>query len=57
VQLADGANATDQDLLDEAATHIARYKLPKQFLYLPELVRSPAGKADYRWAKDQAANA
>jgi fatty-acyl-CoA synthase len=57
VQLADGATASDQDLLDEAATHIARYKLPKQFLYLPELVRSPAGKADYRWAKDQAANA
>ncbi|MCU1452542.1 MAG: fatty-acid-CoA ligase [Acidimicrobiales bacterium] len=54
VQLADGATVTDQQLLDQAATHIARYKLPKQIVRLDQLVRSPAGKADYRWAKDQA---
>ena len=41
----------------EAAKHVARYKLPKQIVRLPELVRSPAGKADYRWAKAQAAEA
>ena len=54
VQLADGATASDQDLLDEAIKHIARYKLPKAFVYRSALVRSPAGKADYRWARDQA---
>lgn len=57
VQLAEGASATDDDLLDECGRHIARYKFPKQFVYLPRLVRSPAGKADYRWAKTMAADA
>ena len=54
VQLAEGAEASDQDLLDEAIKHIARYKLPKAFVRRDALVRSPAGKADYRWARDQA---
>jgi len=54
VQLAEGASVTDEELLAEAETHIARYKLPKVFVYRDALVRSPAGKADYRWAKAQA---
>lgn len=54
VQLAEGASATDDELLAEAEKHIARYKLPKAFVYRDALVRSPAGKADYRWARDQA---
>jgi acyl-CoA synthetase (AMP-forming)/AMP-acid ligase II len=54
VQLAEGAAATDEELLAEAEKHIARYKLPKAFVYRDALVRSPAGKADYRWARDQA---
>ena len=41
-------------LLDECAKHIARYKLPKQFVFVDQVVRSPAGKADYRWAKEVA---
>ncbi|MGH9017909.1 MAG: acyl-CoA synthetase [Acidimicrobiales bacterium] len=57
VQLADGASATADDLLAEAGTHVARYKLPKAFLFLPAIVRSPSGKADYRWAKEQALKA
>jgi fatty-acyl-CoA synthase len=48
---------TDDDLRAEAERHIARYKLPKRFVYVDEVVRSPAGKADYRWAKQQAAQA
>ena len=39
----------------EAVKHVARYKLPKAFVYRETLVRSPAGKADYRWAKATAA--
>jgi fatty-acyl-CoA synthase len=57
VQLADDSTATADDLLDEAARHIARYKLPKAIVLVPLVVRSPSGKADYRWARDQAAGA
>ena len=35
------------------ASHIARYKLPKDVLFLDAIQRSPSGKADYRWAKAQ----
>ena len=44
----------EQSLLDECAKHIARYKLPKEFIFVDTVVRSPAGKADYRWAKEVA---
>jgi acyl-CoA synthetase (AMP-forming)/AMP-acid ligase II len=57
VQLRKGATADEHALLDEAATHVARYKLPKAFVFVDAVVRSPAGKADYRWAKEQAASA
>ena len=33
---------------------IARYKLPKAVVFRPVIERSPAGKADYRWAREQA---
>ena len=55
VQLRDGAAPDADALLTEASTHVARYKLPKAFRFVDEIVRSPAGKADYRWAKEQAA--
>ncbi len=54
VRLREGAEASEADLLEECSKHIARYKLPKAFLFRDEIVRSPSGKADYRWAKDQA---
>ena len=54
VQLAEGATASADDLLAEAARHIARYKLPKAVVFRDEIKRSPAGKADYRWAAGQA---
>jgi len=46
--------AVEQSLLDECAKHIARYKLPKAFVFVDRVVRSPAGKADYRWAREVA---
>ena len=55
VHLREGATATAQDLLEEAGKHVARYKLPKAFVFRDQIVRSPSGKADYRWAKAQAA--
>jgi fatty-acyl-CoA synthase len=53
VRLQKGALASESDLLEECARHVARYKLPKAFLFRDEIVRSPSGKADYRWAKSQ----
>ena len=53
VQLSDGARATPEELSAHASDFIARYKLPKEYLFLPAIQRSPAGKADYRWARAQ----
>lgn len=54
VALRAGSEATDDELLAEAARHVARYKLPKAIIRRPEIARSPSGKADYRWAREQA---
>ena len=54
VQLRDGVRVTDVELSEECAKHIARYKLPKAYVYRDAILRSPSGKADYRWAKEQA---
>jgi fatty-acyl-CoA synthase len=51
VRIREGYTADEAALLQEAERHIARYKLPKAFVFVPEIVRSPSGKADYRWAK------
>ncbi len=57
VHLRDGASADYTSLKEEAARHIARYKLPKQVVFRDAIQRSPSGKADYRWAKAQAISA
>jgi len=54
VALLEGASADAQELIDHASTSIARYKLPKAVVFRPVIERSPAGKADYRWAREQA---
>ena len=54
VQFAEGASATDEELVEVCRKTIARYKIPKAFIRSPKIVRSPAGKADYRWAKQLA---
>lgn len=46
---------TPAELLAECEKHVARYKLPKDIVFVDKVVRSPAGKADYRWAKAVAA--
>lgn len=57
VALTEGANADAQELIEHAANSIARYKLPKAVVFRPAIERSPAGKADYRWAREQAISA
>jgi 3-oxocholest-4-en-26-oate---CoA ligase len=56
VAFADGAKAEASELIDHAAQTLARYKLPKAVVFRAAIQRSPAGKADYRWARDQAVN-
>jgi len=51
VQVRKGEVPTVEELVEFAGQHIARYKLPKAVLFVDEMVRSPSGKADYRWAK------
>jgi 3-oxocholest-4-en-26-oate---CoA ligase len=54
VRIRPGHATNEASLLAEAERHIARYKLPKAFVFVDEVVRSPSGKADYRWAKQVA---
>lgn len=54
VQLKTGVSPNEESLLQTAEKHIARYKLPKAFVFVNKIERSPAGKADYRWAKEMA---
>ncbi len=42
----------EQERIEACAAHLALYKLPKAILFRDDIVRSPSGKADYRWAKD-----
>lgn len=51
VRLRHGRTPGDDELRDAAAGSIAGYKLPKAFVRVDEVVRSPSGKADYRWAR------
>jgi len=53
VAVREGSNPGDEDLLAEAGRHVARYKLPKAIIRRPVIQRSPSGKADYRWAREQ----
>jgi fatty-acyl-CoA synthase len=52
VQLAEGGSASDEELADVCGKSVARYKIPKAFIRTAKVQRSPAGKADYRWAKE-----
>lgn len=54
VALAPGAGAEAEELVAHAAQSLARYKLPKAIVFRPVIERSPSGKADYRWAREQA---
>ena len=50
--------ATPAPSLDELAEHcrssLAGYKLPRRLVVVEEVVRSPSGKPDYRWARQVA---
>ncbi|CAN5674907.1 acyl-CoA synthetase [soil metagenome] len=53
VAVRDGAEVDLESLRETAAEHLARYKLPKAIVFRPTISRSPSGKPDYSWARDQ----
>jgi len=53
VALRDGAGTAPDDLAASLEA-LARYKRPRAFVVVPEVVRGPNGKADYGWAKERA---
>jgi acyl-coenzyme A synthetase/AMP-(fatty) acid ligase len=54
VKLKPGSDVAPAELLEECARHIARFKVPKEIIFAEQIVRSPSGKADYRWARSRA---
>jgi len=54
VALRPGTRPGEDELRDTAAEVLARYKLPKAFVFVDAVVRAPSGKPDYRWAKTTA---
>jgi fatty-acyl-CoA synthase len=57
VRLRGEASPGDGALRAVAAEHIAAYKLPKAFVYVDAIERSPSGKPDYAWARRVATEA
>ena len=52
----DGQQPTLDDIQRHARELLAGYKVPRDLVVVPEVKRTPAGKADYKWAKTVAAN-
>ena len=48
------ANLSSDWRIESSAASLAGYKMPRSLVLVDEVGRSPAGKADYRWAKEQA---
>jgi acyl-CoA synthetase (AMP-forming)/AMP-acid ligase II len=57
VQLVPGASLSLDELQAHLREHVAGYKVPRDLVVVDRVVRSPAGKADYRWAKQAAVDA
>lgn len=53
VSFREGMSAGQEELTEFLRGSLANYKVPKVIVDVPEIRRSPAGKADYKWAKEQ----
>jgi len=52
VELRPGAGAVGAEVLREhCRAAVAGYKVPARIEFVPAILRSPSGKADYRWAR------
>jgi 3-oxocholest-4-en-26-oate---CoA ligase len=54
VELRDAADATHDVLHAHCTSQLARFKAPKEIIFVEQVHRLGNGKADYRWAKTQA---
>ena len=55
VEIRSGFAEPSLESIQEACScQIARYKLPRRIFYVTEIARSPSGKPDYKWAKEEA---
>ncbi len=51
----EGAAITSESLHGQCTSHLARFKAPKEFIFVDQVRRLGNGKPDYRWAKTTAA--
>jgi fatty-acyl-CoA synthase len=51
IRLREGQVEDDAGLREVANEHVASYKLPKAFVYVPSIERAPSGKPDYAWGR------
>jgi 3-oxocholest-4-en-26-oate---CoA ligase len=54
VELRDGTDAAREPLHAHCTSQLARFKAPKDYIFVEYVHRLGNGKADYRWAKTQA---
>ncbi|MEN9804572.1 MAG: hypothetical protein RIS41_1419 [Actinomycetota bacterium] len=54
VQPRPGTTPTLESVQEYCRKHVAGYKVPRQLTLVEQMVRSPSGKSDYRWAKQVA---
>jgi acyl-CoA synthetase (AMP-forming)/AMP-acid ligase II len=52
VQARPGASLDPAELRVFCRERLAAYKIPRDMLVVDRIERSPAGKADYRWAAE-----
>lgn len=57
IQTSTGIQDRSAEIKAETSKHIARYKLPKVFIFVQKVKRGENGKVDYRWAKNLALTA
>lgn len=53
----DPAEPAGDAVRDAVRARLAGYKVPRHVVFVPEIVRSPSGKARYDWARDAALSA
>ena len=53
VALTPGSTTTATELIEHCKDRLAGFKAPKAIVFVDRVVRSPSGKADYRWAATQ----
>ena len=56
VSLEPGRTVSEAELQASVRQRLASYKVPKRVVFVPEIPRTPAGKAQYDWARQVVAS-